>query len=74
MLTRIGTNKQIEHVYQIETVVALFDKDLKHFDRIAITAGASTPSYLVNQVIAYCNALRDDLDPIAAIDAVKIFI
>jgi 4-hydroxy-3-methylbut-2-enyl diphosphate reductase len=74
MLARIGTNKGIHQVYQIETVVSLFKVDLKQFNRIAITAGASTPSYLVNQVIAYCNALRDNLDPIEAINAVKIFI
>jgi len=74
MLARIGTNKGIKNVYQIETVIALFEKDLKQFNRIAITAGASTPSYLVNQVIAYCNALRDNQNPIEAINAVKIFI
>lgn len=74
MLARIGTNKGIKSVYQIETVKDLFDIDLKQYNRIAITAGASTPSYLVNQVIAYCNALRDNLDPIEAINTIKIFI
>lgn len=74
MLARIGMNKGIQQVYQIETFVALKDINLKQFNRIAITAGASTPSYLVNQVIAYCNAIRDDLDPIEAINAIKIFI
>jgi len=74
MLARIGTNKGIKNVYQIETVIALFEKDLKQFNRIAITAGASTPSYLVNQVIAYCNALRDNQNPIEAINAIKVFI
>ena len=74
MLARIGTNKGVKNVYQIETVIALFEKDLKQFNRIAITAGASTPSYLVNQVIAYCNALRDNQNPMEAINAIKIFI
>jgi 4-hydroxy-3-methylbut-2-en-1-yl diphosphate reductase len=74
MLARIGTNKGINNVYQIETVKDLFNIDLKQYNRIAITAGASTPSYLVNQVIAYCNALRDNLDPFEAIDSIKIFI
>jgi 4-hydroxy-3-methylbut-2-en-1-yl diphosphate reductase len=74
MLARIGTNKGIRSVYQIETVNDLFEIDLQQFNRIAITAGASTPSYLVNQVIAYCNAIRDNLDPIEAIKAVKVFI
>jgi len=74
MLARIGTNKGIKNVYQVETVIALFEKDLKQFNRIAITAGASTPSYLVNQVIAYCNALRDNQNPIEAINAIKVFI
>ncbi|HET6785635.1 MAG TPA: 4-hydroxy-3-methylbut-2-enyl diphosphate reductase [Erysipelotrichaceae bacterium] len=74
MLARIGANKGIKNVYQVETVIALFEKDLKQFNRIAITAGASTPSYLVNQVIAYCNALRDNQNPMEAINAVKVFI
>lgn len=74
MLARIGSNKGIKNVYQIETVKNLFNIDLKQYNRIAITAGASTPSYLVNQVIAYCNALRDNLDPIEAINSIKIFI
>jgi len=74
MLARIGTNKGIKNVYQIETVKDLFEIDLKQYNRIAITAGASTPSYLVNQVIAYCNAIRDNTDPIQAIDSIKIFI
>lgn len=74
MLARIGINRGIQHVYQVETFVALLDKNLKQFNRIAITAGASTPSYLVNQVIAYCNVLRDDIDPIEAINAIKTFI
>ena len=74
MLARIGTNKGIENVFQIETVVALFNKNIDQYSRVAITAGASTPSYLVNQVIAYCNAIRDNLDPIEAINSVKIFV
>ncbi len=74
MLARIGSNKGIKNVYLVETVNELLDKDFSQFNRVAITAGASTPSYLVNQVIAYCNAIRDNLDPIEAIKSVKIFI
>lgn len=74
MLAKIGTNKGIENVYLVETVAGLLDKNLAQFNRVAITAGASTPSYLVNQVIAYCNAIKDNLDPIEAINSVKIFI
>ncbi len=74
MLARIGSNKGIENVFQIETVVALFDKNIGQYNRVAITAGASTPSYLVNQVIAYCNAIRDKIDPIEAVNSVKIFV
>ena len=74
MLARIGVNKGIKQVLQVETVIALFDKNLLQYKRVAITAGASTPSYLVNQVIAYCNALRDNLDPLEAINSIKIFI
>lgn len=74
MLARIGSNKGIKNVCLVETVNELLDKDFSQFNRVAITAGASTPSYLVNQVIAYCNAIRDNLDPIEAIKSVKIFI
>ena len=74
MLAKIGTNKGFENVYLVETVAGLLDKNLAQFNRVAITAGASTPSYLVNQVIAYCNAIKDNLDPIEAINSVKIFI
>ncbi|MHB8096209.1 MAG: 4-hydroxy-3-methylbut-2-enyl diphosphate reductase [Erysipelotrichaceae bacterium] len=74
MLARIGSNKGIENVFQIETVLALLDKNVGQYNRVAITAGASTPSYLVNQVIAYCNAIRDNLDPMEAINSVKIFV
>lgn len=74
MLARIGSNKGIKYVYQIENVTALYDKNIGQYNRVAITAGASTPSYLVNQVIAYCNALRDNLDPMEAVNSVKIFL
>ncbi len=74
MLAKIGSNKGIPLVYQIETYRDLFDLPFATFNRLAITAGASTPSYLVNQVIAYCNAIRDGLDPLEAVKAIKMFV
>ncbi|MBN2876827.1 MAG: hypothetical protein JXL85_04140, partial [Bacilli bacterium] len=67
-------NKKIPLVYQIETYRDLFELPFDTFNRLAITAGASTPSYLVNQVIAYCNAIRDGLDPLEAVRAIKMFV
>lgn len=74
MLAKIGSNKGIKTVLQVETYKDLLEVPFQLFNRLAITAGASTPSYLVNQVIAYCNAIRDDKDPIEAVNTIKMFV
>ena len=44
-------------MYLIETIEDICINDLKENDYIAITAGASTPTYLTNQIIDYLEQL-----------------
>ncbi|MBQ7891354.1 MAG: 4-hydroxy-3-methylbut-2-enyl diphosphate reductase [Erysipelotrichaceae bacterium] len=43
----------IPNVFRIETVQDIQYESFKDFNKIAITSGASTPTYLTNQVIQY---------------------
>lgn len=43
----------IEHVFSIQTVEDVDKKDFEKYTTIAITSGASTPTYLTNQVKDY---------------------
>lgn len=52
-LAQIAKQKGIENVYLIDDVNDLDIKNICSYNRVAITAGASTPTYLINQVI-YC--------------------
>lgn len=54
-LANIGTKAKIKQVIRINDVLELNIKILEHSKRIAITSGASTPTYLTNQVIEYLN-------------------
>lgn len=54
-LANIGTKAKIKQVIRINDVLELNIKTLEHSKRIAITSGASTPTYLTNQVIEYLN-------------------
>lgn len=74
MLAKIAQNKGIQNVYLIQRYQQLSASELKTFNKIAITAGASTPTFLVNQVLAYCNALKNKLDPIEEALKIKVFI
>lgn len=51
-LAQIGRENGITRVYQIDTVNDLLDITLD-VESVAVSAGASTPTYLTNQVIAY---------------------
>jgi 4-hydroxy-3-methylbut-2-enyl diphosphate reductase len=44
---------RIEHIYKVEKAADLLDCDLSASHKVAVTAGASTPSYLTDQVINY---------------------
>lgn len=52
-LAQIARERDIQNVYLIDDVNDLDIEQIQKFDRVAITAGASTPTYLINQVI-YC--------------------
>ncbi|MDI9517769.1 MAG: 4-hydroxy-3-methylbut-2-enyl diphosphate reductase [Bacillota bacterium] len=50
-LRNIGLNSGIKNAYLIETVNDLTKEMLENFKTVAITSGASTPTYLTSQVI-----------------------
>lgn len=52
-LAQIAKERGIEHVYLIDDVNDLHMQEILQLDKVAITAGASTPTYLINQVL-YC--------------------
>lgn len=52
-LAQIGKNLGIQNVYLVESIEQLQALPLNESMRIAITSGASTPTYLTNQMIAY---------------------
>ena len=59
MLAKIGKVKGIPNVYRIESAEELPLDQLNDSDRIAVTAGASTPYFLVRQVLDTLEALAD---------------
>ena len=52
-LVDIGKQAGIEHVFSIQTAEDIDKKDFEEYTTIAITSGASTPTYLTNQVKDY---------------------
>lgn len=52
-LVDIGKQAGIQHVFSIQTVEDIDKKDFEMYTSIAITSGASTPTYLTNQVKDY---------------------
>lgn len=52
-LAQIGREHGIPHVYLIDTLNDIEVDQIKGAKRVAVTAGASTPTYLTDQVIAY---------------------
>lgn len=52
-LAQIAKEKNIQHVYLIDDVNDLEINEIVQFNKVGVTAGASTPTYLINQVI-YC--------------------
>ena len=52
-LVDIGKQAGIPHVFSIQTVEDIDKKDFEKYTSIAITSGASTPTYLTNQVKDY---------------------
>lgn len=52
-LAQIGREHGISRVFLIDTLHDIEAEQLKGAKRVAVTAGASTPTYLTDQVIAY---------------------
>ncbi len=52
-LAQIALEQGIQHVYLIDDVTNIQDEQLLNVNRVAVTAGASTPTYLTAQVIEY---------------------
>lgn len=59
-LAQIAKEREIPNVYLIDTVQDIDTDTLAKYQRIAVTSGASTPTYLTNQVIAYLQAFAND--------------
>ena len=58
-LVDIGKKAGIQDVFSIQTVEDIDKKDFEKYSTIAITSGASTPTYLTNQVKDY---LSNDIE------------
>ena len=52
-LAGIGKKAGIKNIIPIQTVQDIHKEDFKDYENIAITSGASTPTYLTNQVKEY---------------------
>ncbi len=63
MLAKIGQEKGIKHVFRIESAEDLPAEIIKSCQRVAITAGASTPYFLIKQVNDFCHALAENRKP-----------
>ncbi len=73
MLARIGEEAGIPEVYRIETVRDLDLSRFKEDSRVGVTAGASTPPYLIRQVEAYLNTVDlTDPAPFPEVDPARI--
>ncbi|HAO60745.1 MAG TPA: 4-hydroxy-3-methylbut-2-enyl diphosphate reductase [Erysipelotrichaceae bacterium] len=62
MLAKIGLTKGIPHVERIESADELDLSSLRGSERIAVTAGASTPYFLIKQVLDSLETLKRSLD------------
>ena len=52
-LAQIAKEQGIKQVYLIDDVQDIHDEQLCHANTVAVTSGASTPTYLTSQVISY---------------------
>lgn len=52
-LAQIALQQNIPHVYRIDDVTEIHEDHLKGANKVAVTSGASTPTYLTSQVISY---------------------
>lgn len=52
-LQQIGIAQGIKHTYLVENVTQLKKEMFEHANRVAITSGSSTPTFLTQQVISF---------------------
>lgn len=74
MLAKLGKNKGIKNVFFIQSYSQLDPLNIQQFNKVAITSGASTPTFITNQVIAYCEALNQHKDPHQEAKKIKVFL
>lgn len=60
MLAKIAQKNPVGWVMMVESAKQLNVDQLKMANKVAITAGASTPTGLVNQIIDYCKTFNKD--------------
>lgn len=59
-LAHIAKSQGIKQVYLIDDVHGIQEEQLLQAKRVAVTSGASTPTYLTTQVIAYLEHYEED--------------
>lgn len=59
-LAQIAREQGISHVFLIDDVAGIRHEQLQNAQRVAVTSGASTPTYLTHQVIAYLENYASD--------------
>lgn len=69
-LAQIAKDQQIPQVYLIDDVTDIDKAQLANAKKVAVTAGASTPTYLTTQVISYLENEQENTPPI--VDMTKI--
>ncbi len=52
-LVKMANKENIRRVYKVQNAQELAQYDLSECEKVAVTAGASTPDYLIRQVISY---------------------
>ncbi len=60
MLSKIAANRSIKTILQIQKLSELDETCLDHCNEIAITAGASTPKFIIDEVVNYVKAYAED--------------
>jgi 4-hydroxy-3-methylbut-2-enyl diphosphate reductase len=62
MLAKIARSKGIPHVYRIESAADLPIDEIKGLARVAVTAGASTPFHLIQQVLDVLEKINSQIN------------
>jgi 4-hydroxy-3-methylbut-2-enyl diphosphate reductase len=60
MLAKISRNKSISTIIEVQNLRELDPKLLDHCHELAITAGASTPKFIIDEIVHFVNAYSMD--------------